>query len=114
MEITHPQVPPQQPKSFHYSREIWGWAIYDFANTIFSMNILTLYFAGWVILDHGLEDIWYSVAFSSSMFLVAVSLPALGAISDAAGTKKKSLMFLTAGCVLATFLIGVIAQLDLS
>jgi len=73
MEITHPEVPPQPPKSYHYSREIWGWAIYDFANTIFSMNILTLYFAGWVILDHGLEDIWYSVTFSASMLLVALT-----------------------------------------
>ena len=114
MEITHPQVPPQQPKSFHYSREIWGWAIYDFANTIFSMNILTLYFAGWVILDHGLEDIWYSVTFSASMLLVALTMPVLGAISDAHGTKKKNLLILTVGCVLATFLIGVIARLPIS
>jgi len=114
MEILQPQVVAVESKTSPFGKEIWGWAIYDFANTIFSMNILTLYFAGWVILDHGLEDIWYSIAFSSSMFLVAVSLPALGAVSDAAGTKKKSLMFLTAGCVLATFLIGVIAQLDLS
>jgi len=113
MEITHPEIPPQQPQSLHYSREVWGWAIYDFANTIFSMNILTLYFAGWLILDHGLEDIWYSVTFSASMLLVALSMPVLGAMSDAHGTKKKYLLLLTIGCVLATLLLGVIARLPI-
>ncbi len=29
--------------------EIVSWALYDFANTIFSMNIVTLYFAVWII-----------------------------------------------------------------
>ena len=27
---------------------IFGWAAYDFANTIFSMNIISLYFSQWV------------------------------------------------------------------
>jgi UMF1 family MFS transporter len=114
MEIIGPEIPPQEPKTLHFSREIWGWAIYDFANTIFSMNILTLYFAGWVILDHGLEDIWYSLTFSISMLLAAVSMPVLGAISDVSGQKKRYLLLLTLGCVLATFSLGIIARLPVT
>src|SRR3990172_3625218 len=114
MEIIGPEIPPEEPKSFRFSREVWGWAIYDFANTIFSMNILTLYFASWVILDHGLEDIWYSLIFSISMFFVAVSMPVLGAISDISGKKKSYLLGLTLGCVLATFSMGIIVRLPIS
>ena len=33
------------------ARERWSWALYDFANTIFSMNIATLYFAVWLVSD---------------------------------------------------------------
>src|SRR5574341_850301 len=114
MEIIHLEVPPDQIKSLRFSKEVWGWAIYDFANTIFSMNILTLYFASWVIIDHGLEDIWYSLTFSGSMLLVAVSMPVLGAISDVSGKKKTYLLVLTLGCVLATVLMGIISRLPLT
>lgn len=114
MEIARPEILPDEIKSLRFSKEVWGWAIYDFANTIFSMNILTLYFASWVILDHGIEDIWYSVTFSISMLLAAVSMPVLGAMSDAGGQKKKMLMLLTLGCILATSLLGVIAKLNLA
>ncbi len=109
MEIIGPEIPPQEPQTLRFSKEVWGWAIYDFANTIFSMNILTLYFAGWLIMDHGLEDIWYSLTFSISMLLAAVSMPVLGAISDVSGKKNSYLLILTLGCVLATFLLGLIA-----
>lgn len=114
MEIIRPEILPEEIKTVRYSKEVWGWAIYDFANTIFSMNILTLYFAGWVILDHGLEDIWYSITFSTSMLLVAISMPVLGTISDVSGQKKRMLLILTLGCIAATLVIGVIAKLGLA
>ena len=34
-------------------RERLSWALYDFANTVFSMNIATLYFAAWLVADLG-------------------------------------------------------------
>ena len=62
--------------------DVISWALYDFANTIYSMNILSLYFAGWLVVDLGYKDIYYSVAFSASMAAAAVLMPALGYISD--------------------------------
>lgn len=68
-------------------RDIWrldviSWGLYDFANTIYSMNILSLYFAGWLVIDLGYQDISYSLAFSLSMLVSAVLMPALGYLSD--------------------------------
>jgi UMF1 family MFS transporter len=86
-----------------------SWALYDFANTIFSMNIVTMYFAQWIIVDNKREDIYYSISYALSMFLVAVTMPLLGAISDARGKRKPFLLTLTLGCILSTILIGVIS-----
>ena len=52
-----------------------SWAFYDFANTIFSMNIVTMYFAQWIIVDNKKEDIYYSTSYALSMFLVAITMP---------------------------------------
>ncbi len=90
-------------------RSIAGWAIYDFANTIFSMNIATMYFAQWVVVDNGVEDIYYSISYSASMLLVALTMPALGAISDAKGKRLPFLLALTSVCVLTTALLGIAA-----
>jgi UMF1 family MFS transporter len=86
--------------------EVLSWAVYDFANTIFSMNVITMYFAQWVIIDNHKEDIFYSVTYALSMLLVALTMPVLGAVSDNRGKRKPYLLILTLGCILGTFLIG--------
>jgi len=88
-------------------RAVVGWAIYDFANTIFSMNIVTMYFAQWVVVDNKIEDIYYSVSYAASMLLVAITMPALGAISDARGKRLPYLFILTSGCILTTLALGI-------
>ena len=92
-------------------RVIASWAFYDFANTIFSMNVISLYFALWVTVDHGGQDILYSVALSGSMFAVAISVPFFGAISDQTGKRVFPLTILTIISVVATALIGQSSQL---
>ncbi len=90
--------------------QVLSWALYDFANTIYSMNILTMYFAQWVIVDNLKEDIWYGAAYALSMLLVALSMPVLGAISDSHGKRKPFLLTLTLGCVAGTLFIGVVSN----
>jgi MFS transporter, UMF1 family len=85
---------------------IFSWSLYDFANTIFSMNVISLYFALWVTVDHGGQDILYSSAISLSMLAVAVSVPVFGAISDTTGKRRGPLIGLTLLCVFCTGLIG--------
>jgi UMF1 family MFS transporter len=92
-------------------RAIASWAFYDFANTIFSMNVISLYFALWVTVDHGGQDILYSGALSISMIAVAVSAPIFGVTSDQTGRRRFPLAFLTILSVFATIFIGQTNQL---
>ncbi len=85
---------------------IFSWSLYDFANTIFSMNVISLYFALWVTVDHDGQDILYSTALSLSMLAVALSVPVFGALSDTTGKRRVPLTALTLLCVFCTGLIG--------
>lgn len=85
---------------------LYGWFSYDLANTIFSMNILTMYFAQWVIIDLGCPDIYYSAAYSVSMIAVALTLPIFGRRSDHRGNKKSYLVIFTLACIACTAVLG--------
>ena len=92
---------------------ITSWSLYDFANTIFSMNIISLYFALWVTVDKGGPDILYSVALSGSMLATALSVPLFGVISDNTGRRRGALILLTCLCCVTTATIGLIDELYL-
>src|SRR5262244_3249339 len=65
-----------------------SWALYDFANTIFSMNVSTLYFAVWLVGDLGVSNTMDAVATSVSSALVFLAIPFLGALSDVRRRRK--------------------------
>lgn len=95
-------------RSIHQEKlSLFGWLSYDFANTIFSMNILTMYFAQWIIIDLGYPDIYYSTAYSISMIAVALTLPILGHRSDLLSNRKRYLVFFAFGCIAVTTFLGV-------
>jgi UMF1 family MFS transporter len=94
--------------------EMFSWIFYDFANTIFSMNVISLYFPLWITVNHGWEDIWVSWAHFISMGLVAISMPFLGTVSDHLRRRMPFLIALTLACVLFTTLIGLVGQSGLS
>jgi len=86
-------------------REIFGWAMYDFANSAFATTILAVifnqYFATVVAGGekgvqlfgfhlHGASFFTFSVALS--MAISAVLAPFLGAVADASASKKRFLM----------------------
>ena len=91
-----------------------GWVLYDFANTIFSMNIVTYYFSPWIIEDLHTKDIFFSISYSTSMLLVAITLPALGRKADLGGTRLRDLKTFTYLCVACTVLLSLFALLNLS
>lgn len=90
---------------------IFSWSMYDFANTIFAMNVITLYFALWVTVDMRGEDLLYGAFLSFSMLLSAVTAPVLGAISDRVGRRMPFLIIFTVLSCIFTALIGLINQL---
>ena len=91
-------------------RPIWGWALYYWGNHAFTTSIITVFFPIFFkdYWSHG-ADVTVStfrlgVANSIASLLVAVSAPALGAISDRAGLAKRFLAaaaFFGAAMVLA-------------
>ncbi|MBI2920670.1 MAG: MFS transporter [Planctomycetes bacterium] len=87
-----------------------SWILYDFANTIFSMNIVTLYFSLWVTVNNGKPDLWVGIANGASAFLILVTLPLLGVWSDAYHRKQMYLSLSTVACCAFTALMGVAAM----
>ena len=99
-------------------QEIFGWAMYDFANSAFATTILAVifnqYFATIVAGGekgveffgfhlHGASFFTFSVAFS--MVISAVLSPLLGAVADASASKKKFLMVFCYTAILFTGLL---------
>ncbi|MEZ5360458.1 MAG: MFS transporter [Candidatus Zixiibacteriota bacterium] len=92
-----------------WRKDILAWALYDFANTMYSMNILSLYFASWLVIDLKYEDIHYSYAYSASMLLAAILMPAFGWYSDRRGGKIDQKRIVLLGIFTAGTIVSVLA-----
>jgi len=118
-------------------RTIFGWCMYDWANSAFATTVLAAllpaYFASEVVGPEGVAiggtiysatTLWgFVVAFAA--FLIFIIAPVLGAISDFSATKKKFLLsfayggslfttllfFCRSGDVIKTLLIFLVAQI---
>ncbi|MQF69900.1 MFS transporter [SAR202 cluster bacterium AD-804-J14_MRT_500m] len=86
---------------------IISWALYDLANTIFFLNIVSIHFGVWVVNDMGASDSIYGYANIASMLLVIGTATMLGAVSDHSGRRIPFLMTTTFCCVFLTMLLGV-------
>ncbi len=91
-----------------WRRDVLGWSLYDFANTMYSMNIVSLYLKRYVVEDLGHDDHFFDVPFSISMAIAALVLPALGAMSDHSAKKKVFLFLFTFTCCTAVGLMALV------
>lgn len=102
-----------------FSGPVLAWALYDLANTIFSSNILTIFFPLYLVEviggDARLDQIASSfVSYTSaiaSFFLVLLS-PLFGVWIDRTGRKKRFIIPFTLVTVLATITMGYMATQD--
>ena len=92
------------------ARERGSWILYDFANTIFSMNVVTLYFAVWLVTERGASNTAYSLATSLSSLVVLFLAPWVGAVSDASGRRKPWVVGMTLVCVAATLALSPLSR----
>ncbi len=87
-------------------REVFGWAMYDFANSGYTTVVLTAVFSAYFV--GGVADgaSWGTLAWTSALALssliVMVTMPVIGAYADLRAAKKRLLMLSTLGCVAAT------------
>jgi UMF1 family MFS transporter len=102
-----------RPVSRAPARERWSWALYDFSNTIFSMNVATLYFSTWLLADLGASTLEYATANGIASVMVVVAIPLLGAISDARRRRKPWVVGFTIIACVACALIGVMGATTL-
>ena len=89
-----------------------AWALYDFANTIYSYAVVSYAMGLWTVDRLGPADgqFWFGVANAVSVGLNAAISPVLGAISDRGGRRLPYLLFFTSMCVIGTAAIALITS----
>lgn len=116
--IDHPpiaQSPEAQP-ALASRRELWGWAMFDFANQAYTLLIITVVFGDLftrVIVgasgeagDYRLGNLLWSLALALSYLMVVVAAPVCGAAMDAKRQRKRYLWFsylATVACTAALY-----------
>jgi len=91
-------------------REVWSWAMYDFANSGYTTVVITAIFnAFFVGVVAGGADwatlLWTTVVAISYVIVMLVG-PVLGAWADRRAAKKRVLFWSTLGCVVTTLLLA--------
>ena len=97
-------------------RELFGWAMYDFANSGYTTVVLTAvfsaYFAGAVAGKAEWATFAWTAALSASYAIVMLTMPAIGALADLRAAKKRYLAVSTIGCVAATAALALVGPGD--
>ena len=87
-------------------REVFGWALYDFANSGYTTVVLTAVFSAYFVSAVAGAASWatllWTLAIGLSNAIVMLLMPALGAWADQRAAKKRLLMLVTLLCVLST------------
>lgn len=88
---------------------IFIWTLFDFANTSYSIVVVTflfaVYFKQTVVSGNPVGDFYWSIGTSVSMLITAIVSPILGAIADYSAGKKRFLLFFTLLCIISTALL---------
>lgn len=98
---------PAPPSSLPVQkREIFGWAMYDFANSSYTTVVITViygsFFTGHIVPEGYAKDSWWAAAIVASTVLAMVLSPLVGALCDYSGHKKRYLAYASITCALAT------------
>ena len=97
-------------------KTIWGWAMYDWANSAFATTVMAGFFplffkAYWANPDNPTESTFYlGIANSVASIIVAALAPFLGAIADKGTAKRKFLITFASLGVVMTGGLWMVAQ----
>ena len=87
-------------------KEVFGWAMYDFANSGYTTVVITAVFAAYFVGAVANQAEWATLAWTSALSvsyaIVMFTMPAMGEWADRHAAKKKLLMAVTAACVVST------------
>jgi MFS transporter, UMF1 family len=105
-----------EPRAVTGGREVWSWALVDWGNSAFATVVMAgffpVFFKGYWAGGLGSADstFWLGVANALASLLVVILAPALGALADQAGAKKRFLLVFTTLGVLSTGALFWVAQ----
>lgn len=85
------------------SLSVFSWSLYDFANTVFSVSILSYFFPLWLGDELGGGADLFNYVTAGAMFLVVLTAPVFGAIGDLRQSRKPFLVVLTLIAVACVF-----------
>ena len=102
-------------------REIFAWAMYDFANSGYTTVVLTAVFNQYFVhvvaanmgSSRGTGTFYWTIAIAITNALILLSAPVLGAIADHRAYKKRFLAVTTIGCVVFTALLANVGPGDI-
>lgn len=98
-------------------KEVFAWAMYDFANSGYTTVVLTAVFNAYFVAVVAQGAPWATLAWTlvlSASYLIGMLLmPALGAYADVHARKKAVLGWVTVGCVVSTALLALVGPGDL-
>ncbi len=90
-------------------RELWAWAMFDFANSGYTTVVITALFNAYFVAVVAGNAPWatfaWTAALAVSYFLIVISAPALGALADLHAAKKRLLAVTALGCFAFTALL---------
>jgi UMF1 family MFS transporter len=99
-------------------REVWAWAMYDFANSGYTTVVITAVFNAYFVAVVAGNAPWASFAWTASLAvsyaLVMLTAPLIGAYADAHAAKKPLLLITTVGCVAGTAALALVGRDDLA
>jgi len=89
-------------------RAVISWMIYDLANTIFSMGVVSMFFSIYIRNAVGAQkaDAEYGIITAVSMGIIFIISPLLGSMTDRARRRMPFLVWSTIVCVALTALLG--------
>ncbi len=90
-------------------KEIFGWAMFDFANSAYTTNIVTvifaLYFTQAVVPEGGNGKTLWGLGGTISNLLIILTAPVIGAIADFSSSRKRFLVTTCLLCVVSTAML---------
>ena len=88
------------------NKQIFGWSMYDLANTGFSALFITFFFPVLITVHLGGNEFQLGLSMGIAMLLAGILVPFLGAISDAVGRRKIFVLVFTLICVVLTAMVA--------
>jgi len=100
------------------SREVWSWAMYDFANSGYSTVVITAVFNAYFVSVVAGDAPWATLAWTTALAIsyaaIIVTAPIIGAYADVRAAKKPLLLLTTLGCVVFTAGLAFVGRGDVA